>query len=219
MEDFMKRAESGDGRAAGARDEMDRKKTLVFGGWPMDTKRAHILGQLGQALKERDLLTSLDNEPFCTGPRRSTALAVFARRQGESEHDVRQRMHSIIKCVSDNQVRVTGGRRLFATWSKTKMERAIASHAAWVKRVVVQLDERQVPNLDLEYATGTAWMGDHMVASATRPLPPGTAPHHIVYNEEAQKVGKGPWVHVQHLASELGKDPEMVKQMLDQESR
>ena len=42
----------------------DRKLTLVFGGWPSDTRRSVLLHQLDKALQGLRLREYLDMEPF-----------------------------------------------------------------------------------------------------------------------------------------------------------
>ena len=107
--------------------EPDRRFTLVFGGWARDTRKQVILQQLGAALDQlgfRELL----NPPFCTGPRRSTALAVFSARGGESEYATRRRMHSIIMGLAGNEVTIpVSGRKMLATYSKSKTARTIST--------------------------------------------------------------------------------------------
>ena len=154
----------------------------------------------------------VDSEPFTTGPRRSTALSTFSPRTGESTYEVRRRMHDIIRAVSDNNVVLAGGKKLFATYAKSKPERDIASHSAWVKRAVAALVPGEVQRLDMEYSTGGVWIGPSFVTSAKQPLPPGVASSDVLWDET--KGGKH-WVHVDGLARELGVSSQALRQGLE----
>ncbi|CAE7284848.1 unnamed protein product [Symbiodinium necroappetens] len=197
LDELAKKLEQGDRRGA----EGDRRLTLVYGGWPRDSRRHDILRQLQRALEKLGVWDLVDSEPFTTGPRRSTALSTFQARQGEGLYEVRRRMHDIIRAVSDNEVTLAGGKKLFATYAKNKQERDIASHAAWIKRTVAAIAPGEVQRLDLEYSTGGAWIGTSFVGSAKQPLPPGLGAKDVVWDET--KEGKH-WVHVEGLARELG---------------
>ena len=111
------------GGAAPKGGEPDRRFTLVFGGWARDTRKQVILQQLGAALDQLGFRELLDNPPFCTGPRRSTA-----KKGGESEYATRRRMHSIIMGLAGNEVTIpVSGRKMFATYSKSKTARTIST--------------------------------------------------------------------------------------------
>ena len=73
-------------------------------------------------------------------------------------------MHEVIRGIAENNVWLTGGKKLFAMWSKTKGEREVASHASWVKRSVLRVAPDCVETLDLEYTSRSAWMGSSFVA-------------------------------------------------------
>ena len=51
-------------RGAPGGGEPDRRFTLVFGGWPRDTRRATILQQLDECLQRLHLKDRLDSPPF-----------------------------------------------------------------------------------------------------------------------------------------------------------
>ena len=210
LEELSKKLESGAG-PQGA--EGDRRLTLVYGGWPRDSRRAEILKQLQRALERLDVWQDVDSEPFCTGPRRATALSVFRMRPGENTYDVRQRMHGIIRALADNDITLPGGRKLFATFSKTKAERDIAAHAAWIKRTIHGIAPQAVSKLDIEYATGGVWAGNSFVASAKQPPPPGIGAEDLKWDET--RGGKH-WVHVAGLARELGMSEAVIRDGLEE---
>ncbi|CAE7779377.1 Zdhhc3, partial [Symbiodinium sp. CCMP2456] len=179
----------------------DRRLTLIFGGWPRDSRRGDILAGLDKALQGLQIKHLLDNEAFCTGPRRSSALAVFEHRQGESDYQTKRRLHQVVQCIADNEVKLPGGRKLFATYAKTREEREIASHAAWLKRTILHVAPRKIDLLDLEYATGGGWIGQSFVASAKVPVPPGLHPEDMLFDEDKDNR---PWIWVSGIAKELG---------------
>ncbi|CAE7394886.1 NLRC3 [Symbiodinium necroappetens] len=197
LDELNKKLEQGDRRGG----DSERRLTLIYGGWPRDSRRQDILKQLQRALEKLQVWNLLDSEPFTTGPRRSTALSTFTPRAGEGTYETRRRMHDIIRAVSDNSVLLPGGKKLFATYAKSKPERDIASHAAWVKRAVAAIAPSEVQRLDMEYSTGGVWIGPSFVGSAKQPLPPGVAAADVLWDET--KGGKH-WIHVDGLARELG---------------
>ncbi|CAE7344140.1 pol [Symbiodinium sp. CCMP2592] len=174
--------------------EPDRRFTLVYGGWPRDSRRDDILQQLQKSLDKLGVWESIDYAPFTTGPRRSTALSVFAPRGCESEYEVKRRMHTVIRSLADNEIKLSGGKQLFATFAKSKEERIISGHAAWVKRAVVEvcgLDTAR--GLDIEYTTGSVWLGNSFVASAKTPHPPGIASQELLWDDDKSESH---WIHV-----------------------
>ena len=86
----------------------DRKCTLVFGGWGVDTRKTTLLHQLDQALLGLQLKGEFDSDPFTTGARRSVALCQFKRRPGEGDQDVKQRMIHIMQVINASQVNIQG---------------------------------------------------------------------------------------------------------------
>ena len=80
---------------------------------------SRFLQQFDVALDQLDLRKHMDGEAFGTGPRRSSALADLHRRTSTTDY------------MATNQVPVSPtGRRMFATYSKTKSERAVAGHGS-----------------------------------------------------------------------------------------
>ena len=56
-------------------------------------------------------------------------------------------------------------------YSKSKAQRDVAGHCTWLKRTLASFNQEILTHLDLEYSSGSAWLGDHMVASALRAPP------------------------------------------------
>ena len=202
MQEQLAQVLRGDRPAAGP--SVDRRMTLVFGGWERDSRRAVILQQLDEALTQLGLRDHLDHQPFCTGPRRSTALCTFEVRPGESDHMTRKRMHSVVLGLANAKVPIPPtGRKLFATYSKTRCERAVAGHASWVKRTMASFGQDYVDFLDIEYNTGTCWMGSSLISSATRPMSPGVDTAGVIVEDvEGYKM----WIDTKAIAKE-GKLP------------
>ena len=142
----------------------DRKHTLVFGGWQEGTRKSVLLYQLQQALTELRLSQDLDQEPFCTGARRSVALCSFRRRSGEDEGQLRERMIRILQAVNASKVSLEGAARpLWCSFSKSPAERGKASLAAVVKKAVHRFAPNRASDLDIEYPTGRSWIREDQI--------------------------------------------------------
>ncbi|CAE7662879.1 unnamed protein product [Symbiodinium sp. CCMP2456] len=194
------------GRVPKAVDER-RKGTLVFGGWPRESKRVTILTELAEALKKVDLLGAMDDKPFCTGPRRSVVLLNMPLRQEEDDQARRQRMFSFVTRFQETEITCSAGTRLWCSFSKSPEERAVAGHASWVKRTVQALPGGHAADLEFEYKTGTVWMDQGMVASARLPFPPKTDIARVHVEED--NILK-PWVNVGLIAQVCGVSPRDV---------
>eukprot|EP00439_Symbiodinium_sp_Y106_P019430 s1871_g2.t1 len=113
----------------------------------------------------------LDNSPFTTGPRRSVALLYFGQRAGEQESDRKGRMHDVLQALLQAKPVTSHGKKMWVALSRSKQERDVSSHCSWRKRTLASFGQSHVDGLDVEYSSGTSWMGDHMVASSTRAPP------------------------------------------------
>ncbi|CAE7386117.1 unnamed protein product, partial [Symbiodinium sp. KB8] len=137
----------------------DRKHTLVFGGWQEGTRRATLLYQLQQAISQLGLAKDFDQEPFCTGARRSVSLCVFRRRQGEDEGHLRDRMLHILQVINASKVTLEGAARpLWCAFSKSPEERGKASLATVVRKAVLRFAPTRISDVDVEYTTGRSWI-------------------------------------------------------------
>ena len=70
VDDFEKRLsqlEQGTSTRAGSDMSTQGRQTLVFGGWPPESRRQVILQELGKALDLANVRPMLDDDPFCTG--------------------------------------------------------------------------------------------------------------------------------------------------------
>ena len=137
----------------------DRKHTLVFGGWQEGTRKSTLLYQLQQAIAGLGLSRDLDQEPFCTGARRSVSLCAFRKRPDEDEGLLRDRMLHVLQTVNASKVQLDGGARpLWCAFSKSPAERGRASLATVVRKAVLRFAPARVSDLDVEYTTGRSWI-------------------------------------------------------------
>ena len=138
-----------------------RKHSLVFGGWCDNTRRNVILHQLDESLKHLGLLPHFDSSPFTTGPRRAVALCNFSLRRGEQFPDLRRRMLEVVQEVNKSGLALQGGKRsLWCSFSRSPAERGKASVAGCIKKIVANHRANLLPELDLDYNAGSAWLSD-----------------------------------------------------------
>ena len=211
----VKSGQAGGARGQGAGTGADRRRsTLVIGGWPRDSRRQDILRELKEALSKLGLADLTDQEAFCTGPRRSIALLPMATRDSESEEEKRARMFKFVSAFASNDLYSGAGTKLWCSFSKTPEERAVAAHAALVKRVVVSFDPVLAQEqLDFEYKTGTAWGPDGMLCSAHLPVPPKHDHAGIDVSGEAPFKK---WIDVGLVAKLVGKTVKRVREAVDE---
>ena len=167
-------AKGGSSRSDGGSTKMsmgglDRHRhTLVWGGWPRESRRQLVLQDLAQLIDRLHVRDFLDAPPWTSGPRRSVALANFAQRPGETAHDTRQRMHKVVMAFAGGNTNV-GDRRIWCSFSRSPKERRRAGQASLVKKVVKEISEAHLDRLDVEYTSGTVWLEESRVASAVHP--------------------------------------------------
>ncbi|CAE7294318.1 unnamed protein product [Symbiodinium sp. CCMP2592] len=173
LKDLKGLVQTGAVQAVPKDDAERRKSTLVVGGWPRDSRRQDILKELEMAIRRLGLAGMVDQQAFCTGPRRSVALLPMPLRANETEQARRDRMYKFVTAFGENEVMSGASTRLWCNFSKSPEERAVASHAALVKRTVALFNETTArEQLDFEYKTGTAWGPAGMLCSVRLPVPP-----------------------------------------------
>ena len=180
-----------------ASSETSSRMTLVFGGWPRESRRQDILSDLQRALRETRAETFLDDDPFTTGARRSIALANFYARGGEDMGLVKRRMHNVISAFNKTEPKTTAGARIWTSFSKTQQERRKGAHATWIKRILraLNVDEAHAA-IDVEHSTGSSWLGGTKVSGIGQ-----VDKDHLFVQD---KEGEQHWLHVAGIARELG---------------
>ena len=88
--------------------ELDKRLSLVVGGWPPNTRRDDVEKYVADTMKHLELRELFDKPPFCPGVRRRFVIAEFAERSGEGTAEVRERMSKIIKAVNAAQYNAHG---------------------------------------------------------------------------------------------------------------
>ena len=118
-------------------------------------------------------------------------------------------MHKVVMAFAEGSAQV-GEVRVWCSYSRSPEERRRASHASMLKRLSQEHYPHHVERLDLEYSTGTAWLGDSRVCSAVDARPDGPPQEYYVVVTKPER----PWVHVAALARELGVGVEPLRAKL-----
>ncbi|CAE7294337.1 unnamed protein product [Symbiodinium sp. CCMP2592] len=183
-------------------DDERRRQTLVFGGWERDTRRQTIVMEVTEALTRLGLTTSVDESVFTTGPRRSLALLNMPLRLQESDAARKARMHKVLTTVNSADARTSAGKKLWCSYSKTRAERQMGGHCSWIKRSLGAISDDLAQSVDLEYSTGSAWLGESLIASVARQPGNGANSHEMI---TIPSEDTGPqWVDLGALAKESG---------------
>ena len=107
------------------------------------------------------------------GLRNSVAIVPFHARQGEAEHQVRKRMSKTMGSIREARLQTQNlpeGGVVWAAVSRPKAARQLAAHAGKVRKCLYLLDVNS-RNSECEYLTGTVWLNNVLLASASRPAP------------------------------------------------
>ena len=218
VESLAKQGSSGHGEASTAvpdRGGPDRSRyTLVWGGWERETRRQVIFSDLQVVLGRLRLQKELDSEPFTTGARRSVALCNFAIRPGEGDRETRQRMPRIVRAFAEGDSKV-GQLTLWCSYSRAPAERRRAGHASMLKKVLKEHFPHHLDRLDLEFSSGTAWLGESRIASASDARPEGHDRDYFIVLSKPER----PWVNLHLMGKELGIPMEKACQMLTEATR
>ena len=180
-------------------DAARRKLTLVIGGFAADTRRATILDKVNTLLADLKLKEQTDENPFCTGPRRTCALLPFKIRPGEGMSEAKDRMHRVLSAIVASKTTVSGmSRPLWCGVSKTPAERLRSSHCGLLRRVIAALDGQLLPHAEHDHIRGSTWLGSTLVGCTSTKAPPIDS-YKIFHVPEK----KGHWVNISGLAAEL----------------
>eukprot|EP00439_Symbiodinium_sp_Y106_P020670 s1323_g2.t1 len=196
--------------------EAKRRHTLVFGGWDRDTRREKVLRELQEAVTGLGLDKLVSEKAFTTGPRRSVAMMNFPLQASETDDDRRSRMHQMVLALSQAQVVTSAGKRLWCSYSRTKQQRDVSSHCGWIKRALGNLDAEWAREVDLEYSTGSAWLGNSLVGSATRDPDADMPSEKLLWH---MKGSSKAWVAVGKLAKETKLAEDDIRMALEDTKR
>ena len=125
-------------------------------------------------------------------------------------------MLKIITSLADAEPLTSHGKRMWCSYSRTKAERDVSSHASWVKRALNHLEAGLDTALDIEFPTGTVWCGDSMVASATKSPLCTMQEEDVLWDD---RLVSRPWIHVAALAKELRKSSAELRRALEDMKR
>ena len=161
------------GSSVASTSEGGDRLALVVGGWKAETRKDLILADFESLVKELDLKPLLDGGHFVPGIRSSVAIVPFHARDGEPEHQVRDRMSKVIQTVREARLQtqhLPENASVWAAVSRPRAARQPAAHAGKVRKCLYSL-EVNAKNSECEYSTGTVWLGNVLLASASRPKP------------------------------------------------
>ena len=141
---------------------------------------------------------------FVPGVRRGYAIVPIDNRPLESEEARRTRVQNAIQRVRNanmslGQHEQGGLRKLWIAISQSPERRRRAKLAGKVKRTILEMggDQR---SMDVEFATGTVWMGAHKICSAAAEQP-----------RDAQQAGAG-WIDLKLLSKAMRKPLQEVEE-------
>ena len=223
---------TGRGSAVGDEDTLSEedKRTLVVGGWLQDTKRAVIIEEAKEILTREDAQAKVDaTELHVFGPRRAFGLLRFVRRGEETYAGMRDRMWDVIKAIRgaehvlpSTRGGVAGdgeGKRIWASFTKTRAARRRGGHASLVRRVAqtavdeaeqsdrVVIEAKEHDYYEVDWNSGTVWAGAHKLGSAVHRAPRG---------EHVRTMGGG-WVDTASIAEAIGVPEAAVTAVLNRE--
>ena len=178
QEDFEKRLSrletSGSTTAASLGVDEGVRSSVVFGGSVLATKKAMMLAELEEALKDLNIRGCLENDPYCPGVRKGICVAPLQVRDAETPADTRERMLKVVKTVSDHSIstkHMEDSKTLWCAVSRPKAERDRARHAGKLRRLLHSIDGSLVNQANTEYPTGSLWVADYLLGSAIKPKP------------------------------------------------
>ena len=151
----------------------DDRRALVVGGWKSDTHRDLILADFKSLVKELELEKLLDGDYFVLGLKHNVVIVPIALRTKESEQDARQRMITVVQRVRDARLQTQNLPENASVWaavSRPRAARQLAAHAGKIRKCLYLLDV-DARNSECEYATGSVWLNNVLLASAAKPAP------------------------------------------------
>ncbi|CAE7223629.1 PLRG1 [Symbiodinium sp. CCMP2592] len=171
---------SGGSSAAGstiAPSDSSRKPALIIGGWDPDALAADTKDAVLDVLKTVE--APIDTTPlFVPGVRRGYAILPIDEPMGETFEQRRSRVQEVIAKVRGANIHLGNKadgtpKRVWIAMSQPPDRRRRARLAAKTKRLYLTLGGEKGA-LQMEFSTGTAWVNNVKVSSATAPRPGGT---------------------------------------------
>ena len=203
--------------ASGRTSTMDERHltTLVFGGFPRDSKRAVVVQTVQTLLGTLGLEKDVDTECFTTGPRRSFCLLPFSLRKNETMLELRARMRKVMLAVQLKKLPIEGtGSKLWCVFSKPRDAREKSGHCGAVRAAVYYFNRDRIDDIDADYTTGTCWIGNTMLSSAVSQIPDESHKVHTVTSKACK-----PWIDLTALAGELQSDLTEVEEFFTKSVR
>ena len=207
---------AGSTASGGEAPGLDRyKSTLIFGGWNRETPKKQITDEAHKVLGDLNLAQLTDFPTWTTGPRRSMCLLNFLVRRDEGFQGMRGRMQQVLDGVMSAGITLSSGKKLWCSHSRPREERLRGDHAALVRRTVRALRPEKEAELDIEYSSGSSWLQEFKLSSAS--VPPEGKEKCTMYVAEGQP--NGPWIDVTSLAHCLGKTEKAVREAIGEQKR
>ena len=195
------------------------KFTLIVGGWPKHTAKKVIVDQCHQALREMGVASLSDRPAFCTGARRSMCLMEFKVRAPQEDYQgMRDRMQRILSTLNSKSYLLASGRKMWGAFSKTRPERDRGAHGALVRRTVRSLAADREEELEVEYGTGSAWLGDFKLASAVVEPDSGSQDVYVRF-DALHPGGPLPWINATAVSQCLRVTTDEVKKKIEEQKR
>ena len=175
-------ASSTPGSTAGT-DAGGRQPALIIGGWNPDQAAEQTLQAAKDILRRLDVPLNAE-DLFVPGLCRGYAILPIKQRPFEMEEAKRGRVQQAIQRVRNANVttgsnEAGGMRKLWIALSQSPERRKRAKLAGKVKRTILELGG-EARLMEVEFATGSVWLGGAKVSSATAEQP-----------KSAEKAGAG----------------------------
>ena len=131
--------ESGAVSTEGSTTSGDGRLAVVFGGWRRDTQKLLIEGDFRALLSDLELEKVLDGDWFVSGRCSSVVIAPIHIRKDETPSGARDRMLKIVETVRTARMQTEnlhGEATIWATLSRPRAQRLVASHAGKVRKLL-----------------------------------------------------------------------------------
>ena len=176
----------------------NRRPTLIIGGWDPDQAGAETLQNAKDVIRELQVDVDTQNG-FVPGLRMGYAILPFQPRAGESPDEARHRVQSCVGASSRWDAEPPLDSHQPKPRGPDKRKRA--QLAAKTKRLILELGGNW-GQLEVEYATGTAWYAGGRFCSSSLPKP----------SDSVQDAGPR-WIDLAKIARNLGMGEQPVKEV------